>query len=400
MSYVFTEFNFIGSREENRMSLDFRRRLAGLQETMEKSGLDLVVYGSCQNFQYLTGVLIDWRRGVDLTSEVNNVFVPRSGVPILTVAEAASEKASSSWIEDVRFLERGSSYERVLEKVLCDLDLGGSKIGLGDHVWGSTFVEIARVIKNAQFCEAEGLMDHLRMIKDAGEIERIGKVAELTDQVMAEVVSKIRDGVTQRELELEVEFQARQLGASDISFPPRAGFVKFGSEVSTEPFTYPKDKGLVPGTSIAFDMGFVMDGYCSDFGRSFYFGPANTEVKKGYEALHQGILETVDKMWDGSMRVCDLFPALEKTFDRLGYSNYLRARLPTRNLGHSIGVEVHEPPWLSPAYSETLCENMVLALEPKVWHMGEYYLRVEDLVRVGLKKTEFLTDFDRGLFQL
>jgi Xaa-Pro aminopeptidase len=382
------------------VSFDFKRRLAGLQEKMEELDLDLVVYGSCQNFQYLTGILIDWRRGIDLGSHVNSVFVPRKGTPVLTLGEDSSERAEGSWIKDVRILEKDQSHRELVGKVISDLELGGVKVGLGDHVWGSTAAEIAEVVKNVEFCQAEGLMDDLRMIKEPGEIERLRKVSTLTDQVMEAVVPKIREGVTQLELKLEVEFQGRRLGASDISFSPTAGFVKSGSEVASYPFTYPKEKGLVAGTSVAFDMGFVMDGYCSDFGRSFYFGPANMEVKKGYEALHQGILETVDKMRDGSMRVCDLFPALEKTLDRLGYGDYLRARLPNRNLGHNIGVEVHEPPWLSPAYSDTLRENMVVALEPKVWHAGEYYLRVEDLVLVGSRKTEFLTSFDRELFQL
>jgi len=261
-------------------------------------------------------------------------------------------------------------------------------------------VEVAKAVKQAKLHSAEALMDHLRMIKDPGEVERLRKVVELTDKAVEKVVSKIKAGVTQRELGLEIELQGRLLGASDISFSPTAGFVKSGSEVSPNPFTYPRDKGLVSGTSIAFDVGFVLDGYCSDFGRSFYYGPANTEVKKGYEALHQGVLETVDKMRDGSLRVCDLFPALEKTLDRLGYGDYLRARLTTGNLGHNIGVEVHEPPWLSPAYTEPLHTNMVMAMEPKVWHAGEYYLRVEDIVLVGPRRTEVLTKFDRELFQL
>ena len=68
------------------MSLDFKRRLVGLQERMVDLGLDLVVYGSCQNFQYLTGLLIEWRRGTDLGSGANNVFVPREGEPILQIS--------------------------------------------------------------------------------------------------------------------------------------------------------------------------------------------------------------------------------------------------------------------------------------------------------------------------
>jgi Xaa-Pro dipeptidase len=71
-----------------------------------------------------------------------------------------------------------------------------------------------------------------------------------------------------------------------------------------------------------------------------------------------------------------------------------------KSVGHNIGVEVHEPPWLDPDYDQMLQSNMVMAIEPKLWHAGEYYLRVEDIVLVGKKKTEFLTNFDRELFQL
>jgi Xaa-Pro aminopeptidase len=382
------------------MSLDFKRRLVGLQEKMAEADLDLVVYGCCQNFQYLTGLLTEWRRGVDLTSATSNVFVPKEREPILTLSGAPSEETPATWIKDIRYPERGASYGDLVKKVVSDFGLKGGNIGLGDHLWGSTTVEIAKAVKQAKLHSAEALMDQLRMIKDPVEVERLRNVVALTDKAVENVLPKIKAGITQRELGLEIEFQGRLLGASDISFSPTAGFVKSGSEVSTNPFTYPRDKGLVSGTSIAFDVGFVLDGYCSDFGRSFYFGPANTEVKKGYEALHQGVLETVDKMRDGSLRVCDLFPALEKTLDRLGYGDYLRARLTTGNLGHNIGIEVHEPPWLSPAYTEPLHTNMVMALEPKVWHAGEYYLRVEDIVLVGPRKTEVLTKFDREIFQL
>lgn len=380
--------------------MNFKRRLEGLQQKMLKADIDLVVYGSCQNFQYLTGLLVNWRRWVDLGCWANNVFVPRKGEPILTLDEGSSEQARHTWIKDCRILAKKENYRDTLRKVISDFDLKRRNVGIGNHVWGSTITQIGELLKNPRFFSAEGLMDDLRMIKDGEEIERLKKAAILTDQVMEKVVPKIKEGATQKELELEVEFEGRRLGASDVSFPSTVGFVKSGSEISQNPFTYPKEKGLISGTSIAFDVGFVVDGYCSDFGRSFYFGPASMEVKKGYEALQQSVIETVEKIKDGCMRACELFPALEKTLDRLGYGGYLRARLPTKNLGHNIGVEVHEPPWLSPEYEEILRKDMVMALEPKLWHAGEYYLRVEDLVLIGPKKTDFLTNFDRELFQL
>jgi Xaa-Pro aminopeptidase len=382
------------------MSFNFKRRLDALQEKMKELDLDLVVYGSCQNFQYLTGLLIDWRRGIDLGGQVNNVFVPRKGEPILTIGEEWADVADRTWIKDVRAYGVKDSLERLTRGVMRDLGVKGEKVGLGDHVWGSTIIETRKALKKPVFCRAEHLMDQVRMIKDSEEIDRLRKVAELTDKAVGAVISRIKKGVTQRELRLELEFEGRRLGASDVSFPPWIGFVKSGSEASANLVTCAADEGLMPGTSIAFDNGFVLDGYCSDFGRSFYFGPASSQVKKGYEALQQSVVQTVDKMKESGMRVCDVFPSIEKELDKNGYGDYLRARLPTKSVGHSIGVEVHEPPWLNPENHIALQSNMVLAVEPKLWHTGEYYLRVEDIVLIKPRKAEFLTNFDRELFRL
>jgi Xaa-Pro aminopeptidase len=389
-----------GEARQN-MSFDFKQRLTWLQEKMKQAGLDLVVYGSCQNFQYQTGLLIDWRHNTDLGSATNNVFVPRTGEPILTVDEEWAKEASESWIKDIRvFTRKNDGYEKQLEKILKDLCLTGKTVGLGDHVWGSTVTAIEDALKHPTLQKAEHLLDDARMIKDSGEVDKLRKVAKLTDETVEAIVPKIKKGVTQRQLRIELEYEGRKRGASDVSFPPWIGFVKSGTKAGANLVTCPLDEGLRSGTSIAFDNGFVLDGYCSDFGRSFYIGPASTEVKGGYEALQQSVVETVDKMHEGSMGVYDVFPAIEKTLDKRGYGDYLRARLPMKSVGHSIGVEVHEQPWLEPGYNEVLKSQMVMAIEPKLWHSGEYYLRVEDIVLVGKRKTEFLTNFDRKLFQL
>lgn len=367
---------------------------------MDELDLDLAVYGSCQNFQYLTGLLIDWRRSVDLGSQANLVFVPRKGAPVLTVAEEWEKTSSKSWIKDVRIFREKESLTRLIQDVMSDIDFHGKKVGVGDHVWGSTLLELRKIIGNPVFVGAEGLMDQVRMIKDSTEIEKLRKVAELTDKAVDAVLPKIKRNVTQRELRIELEYEGRRLGASDVSFPPWIGFVKSGSGISSELVTVPVGEGLKTGTSIAFDNGFVLDGYCSDFGRSFYYGSPQKDFKMGYEALQHAVVEIVDKMKEGSMRVCDVFPLIEKSLDASGYGDYLRARLPMKSVGHNIGVEVHEPPWLDPNYTDLLESNMVMAVEPKLWKSGQYYFRVEDIVLVGKKKTEFLTKFDRDIFQL
>ncbi len=243
------------------------------------------------------------------------------------------------------------------------------------------------------------LLDRTRVIKDQGEIATLRKAAALTDQVMERVLPKLKEGITQRAVELEVEYQAGLLGAADVSFPATVKFIKFSSEVAATPNTYPVDKGLVKDTSIAFDIGFVLDGYCSDFGRSFFFGNPDSDMKQGYAALHGSILDTVDKAGFLLKRACDLFPNAKNYLDRKGFGKYLPAYLPDL-LGHSLGIEVHERPWLTPIYEEELRPGTVLAMEPRLWNPGKYYIRVEDMVLLGQHKNELLTNFDREIFAI
>ena len=100
------------------------------------------------------------------------------------------------------------------------------------------------------------------------------------------------------------------------------------------------------------------------------------------------------------MRVCDVFPIIEGFLDKDGYGDHLRARLSDGTVGHQIGVEVHENPWLKPDNMQELQEGMVMCLEPKLWKAGEYYLRVEDMVLIHKNRAEFLTNYDREQFQL
>ena len=86
--------------------------------------------------------------------------------------------------------------------------------------------------------------------------------------------------------------------------------------------------------------------------------------------------------------------------DELGYGDRFRARLPCGTLGHQIGVDLHENPWIRPETETLLAPGMVMCIEPKVWSPGQYYLRVEDMVLVTEEGAESLTVFDRNTFEL
>jgi Xaa-Pro aminopeptidase len=377
---------------------DYRKRLESLQSLMEEKGLDLIIYGASPDFQYLTGTKVEWRKHRDLNYPADSIFVPREGEPIIMVGLGNRSKIKECWIEDQRTLGMFEDLKPLVKNIMADLEYPET-IGVGEYTWGSLVLAVANYSRGATFKSAEGLLDKMRMIKDSYEIEKLRRVAKLTEAVMGKVIDEIDEEATMQNLSLKIEHLGRGLGATDVSFPSTAGFCKSGSE-PVGVFNYEPDQPLESKTSIAFDIGFVLDGYCSDWGRSVYYGEPEEHIEKAYPALMTAVVETIDAMGSEVQRVDQVFDHIEMVCDREGYKDRLLERLPDRMVGHQIGIEVHEDPWLKPDQSQELVDGMVFCVEPKLWHKGEYYLRVEDMVLIKNGKAESLTTFDRELFQL
>jgi Xaa-Pro aminopeptidase len=367
---------------------------------MEERGLGLVVLGAGPDFQYLTGAGVEWRRGRDLTNPADSVLVPADGAPVILVGAGSAGRAVGGWVEDVRSLGMFEDYVPAVKQIVSELAPEPVKVGVGEYTWGSLVLTLASSCKGAKFVSAEGLMDELRMIKEKEEIDRLRKVAKLTENVMGRIIDQVAAGETMRGLGLKVETMGRMIGASDVSFPSTAGFCRSGGESTDAVFNYGPEEPLEPGSSVAFDVGFVLDGYCSDWGRSFYLGEPEEHISKAYTALQTAVVETIDAIGNLILKTNEVFPSIENILDREGYGDYLRARLPDGVVGHQIGVEVHEDPWLRPENRVELVDGMVFCVEPKLWHRGEYYLRVEDMVLIRNGKAESLTTYDRERFTL
>jgi len=380
--------------------IDYKRRLQSLQEKMEKKDLDIIVLGAGPDFQYVTGAGLDWRRFRDLKYPADAVFVPLEGEPVILTGMGSKSKAVESWIHDVRGLGMFEDFHPAVEGIINDIVEEPERVAIGEYTWASMVLSVARCCKGAKFISAEGMMDDLRSIKSQDEISKLSKVARLTDEVMEQVIEELSAGDTMRETTLKIETMGRQRKASDISFPTTAGFCKSNSPETDEVFNYGRDQGLEERTSIAFDVGFVLDGYCSDWGRSLYYGEPEVHILNAYPSLMTAVVETIDAIGEEVQKVNEIFPYIEKVCDREGYGDYLRNRHPNGVVGHQIGVEVHESPWLKPSNDDYIQDGMVFCMEPKLWHKGEYYLRVEDMVLIKNGKAESLTEYDRERFIL
>ncbi|HNX32315.1 MAG TPA: Xaa-Pro peptidase family protein [Holophaga sp.] len=378
--------------------MDFSRRMAGLQAEMSERGLDLVMFGHCPSFQYLTGIPADWRLAPDHRPEGDVVLVPREGGALLV--ESGAYPAGAFKAARTLRLEEAGGWEAALSDIASGLGRLPRRLGLGAYLPAPAVVAALQAFGHPGTTDASRLLDRMRAVKEPEEIEALRAAARLTDTVMMDVARWLREGVTQREVMLEIERRGRLAGASHVSFSPWACFVRPGSAPVTADVTgYPLDEGLSGPAAITFDVGFVLDGYCSDWGRSLHWGTPSAQAAAAYGALRRAVEDTVAGMGDGAMRACDVYPAIERRLDALGFGDQMRARLAgNRVMGHQIGVEVHENPWLRPDFDEPLREGMVLCVEPKLWNPGEYYLRLEEMVLVGRTGGTFLTQFDRELF--
>jgi len=366
---------------------------------LNESGLDGLLFASGANFQYVVeSNSYFWQR------YCFNLDEPVAGARIIPEAMVYLNKDGKSTILTTPLLKEHFdttlndvvvSYMDQFEDELTKI-IDGKKIGIGRdcEAW-------FRKTLNVKLIEVEDIFYDLRRIKDEKEIALMTKLGKFTDDAVMYVCKHLKPGMTMFEAERMIVDYGLKTGMADLSFPPTCGFKTRNTEnaQSIEPFE--NDRKLVEGTMIAFDIGYMDRGYCSDWGRTVYYGKAPELVKKGYEALQAGETYMVSKIVPGVTKFGELYGFICDKVEELGYYDYLRfKRDETGGNGHHIGSEVHELPFLVPGDDLVLEPGMIFCSEPKMFFKNEGYMRVEDMILVTEDGAEFLTNFPRDLFEI
>ena len=366
---------------------------------LNESGLDGLLFASGANFQYVVeSNSYFWQRycfnldepvaGARIIPEVM-VYLNKDGKSTILTTPLLKEHFDTT-LNDV-VVSYMDQFEDELTKII-----DGKKIGIGRdcEAW-------FRKTLNVKLIEVEDIFYDLRRIKDEKEIALMTMLGKFTDDAVMYVCKHLKPGMTMFEAERMIVDYGLQNGMADLSFPPTCGFKTRNTEnaQSIEPFE--NDRKLVEGTMIAFDIGYMDRGYCSDWGRTVYVGRAPELVKKGYEALQAGETYMVSKIVPGVTKFGELYGFICDKVEELGYYDYLRfKRDETGGNGHHIGSEVHELPFLVPGDELVLQPGMIFCSEPKMFFKNEGYMRVEDMILVTEDGAKFLTNFPRDLFEI
>lgn len=366
---------------------------------LNESGLDGLLFASGANFQYVVeSNSYFWQR------YCFNLDEPVAGARIIPEAMVYLNKEGKSTILTTPLLKEHFdttlndvvvSYMDQFEDELTKI-IDGKKIGIGRdcEAWFRKTLKVKLI-------EVEDIFYDLRRIKDEKEIALMSKLGKFTDDAVMYVCKHLKPGMTMFDAERMIVDYGLQNGMADLSFPPTCGFKTRNTEnaLAIEPFE--NDRKLVEGTMIAFDIGYMDRGYCSDWGRTVYYGKAPELVKKGYEALQAGETYMLSKIVPGVTKFGELYGFICDKVEELGYYDYLRfKRDETGGNGHHIGSEVHELPFLVPGDELVLQPGMIFCSEPKMFFKNEGYMRVEDMILVTEDGAKFLTNFPRDLFEI
>ena len=244
--------------------------------------------------------------------------------------------------------------------------------------------ELAR-LQDISFIPTEGLVERLRMVKTAEEVEKVRKACAIADQALQGTLGLIREGMSELELARELESQLVREGAEGPAFHTIAAFGARASQPHAVPDAHVR---LKPGDFILLDFGALHQGFRSDMTRTLVLGKASDRQKTAYAAVLESQRKGIEAVRPG---------ASGQAPDAASRQHLVAGGWPEfgYGVGHGVGLEVHELPFMSKRCDLTLQPGMTLTVEPGIYVPGWGGIRIEDTVRVTETGAECLTHFPK-----
>lgn len=230
----------------------------------------------------------------------------------------------------------------------------------------------------------------LRQVKTPTEILAIRKACNITAEAFRAILPKIREGMTEKELQIELDFTMLKLGADTTAFDTIIAAGEHGSL----PHAIPGNRAIRQGDMITMDFGAKVGNYCADMTRTVALGKPSEEMRRIYDTVLRAQMMCEDALSAGK-NCYDIDKLARDYIDARGYAGRFG-----HGLGHSVGIDIHEEPRLSPSCQEILKAGVVITVEPGVYVPGVGGVRIEDTCLVRENGCEALTDADKQLIIL
>lgn len=363
----------------------YLKRVDTVQKLMQQHSVDYLLLGPTANMYYFSGLQTSPDERLQL------VIIPSTGQTGAVLPAMYREKALAVFGDSVQLVSWSDSEDPF--QIACQKFIGTNayQIAVDNTLRADHLIGLIKLFPLCHFEPASQLTGKIRIYKDQHEIKLMAGAGEAADRVMEKVQAEISPGITESELALFIEVEYKKV-ADDISFKP---IVASGPNAAL-PHHSPGERKLENGDFVVIDCGALIEGYCSDITRTFCLGRASADMKKVYQTVQEAndmAYHSLEKSQELSAQGLDSIA--RSHIDQSGYGQYFIHRL-----GHGIGLEVHEDPYLVEGNSEILSTGMAFTIEPGIYIPDQFGVRIEDTVVITDHGLQRLTGFSRDLIEI
>ncbi|MBQ4811205.1 aminopeptidase P family protein [Pseudoalteromonas luteoviolacea] len=327
------------------MNVNYQLRKTKLLQSLKQHQADMMIISNRQNIRYLTG----------FSGNAATLLMSQDASYLITDYRYFERACAET--SDIEVVKRDRDAERLGQCIARCLPSCESVAFEAAHFSVEQWRLVAADLPYQNLFGVAGCVESLREVKDELEISYIQRAAQIADESLGEMLSLVREGVQERDLALEIDYKMRSKGSEGISFDT---ILLFG-ERSALPHGNPSNRRLKVGDLLLVDFGAVVNGYRSDMTRTYVFGKPTakqTSIFNTVQHAQQRALESVKQGID--------YNSLNQVAHQV-LANSPYAQFAGEGLGHSLGLDLHEQPFIKPNVPNILQAGNVITIEPGIY---------------------------------
>ena len=360
--------------------------VAKLRESLAESGFSACVCLSPENVAYSAGFVVPsqplmrWRHAAFVVTADGRTAALCVDMEESTVRRRLPDTEIAVWAEF------GGDPMATLAGLLRDLGVAGGTVGIElDYLPAADYVRLDAAMPDTRFVAADGLLTRARQRKTPDEIALLTRLARISDRAIGDAFAAVRAGDTEMDLAAALTRSVYEQGAEQFKL-----MIVATGERSELPNVGPSERSLKAGDVCRVEIFSVLDGYQAGVCRTAVVGDPPPHAERVYRNLVRCKHVVLDSVRPGAA-AAEVYRAFRAEFDELGMP-------PIGFVGHGIGVDLHEAPYLSADETQLLAPGMVLGIEPLVYRSGHGFgMQIKDMVEVtedGCRLLSDVTDTD------
>ncbi len=360
------------------------RRLNHFYHWMEKNQLQGVMITSPANIYYLTNFYSNPHE------RFMGLFLLKNQEPILILPELDLHEAKRlTFLKHLYGYSDSEGPELTIIKhihVSSDLPFGIET----DNISFKTALWLKQLLNITDLVDIESGLMNLRLVKDQLELSYMKEAAKWADRAIQIGINAVQIGKSELQIIADIEYQLKKQGIEKMSFDTMV----LAGEKSALPHGKPGKETVKKGDFVLFDLGVVINGYCSDISRTIIVGSPTEKQKEIYLTVKNAQQIAINEVRpDIPLKQIDL--AARNYITEKGYGEFFMHRI-----GHGLGLDIHESPSVHHKNNSLIINGMVFTIEPGIYLPAIGGVRIEDDIYVSSERAELLTSFTKELIEL